>query len=104
MSPSYIGLRRCRGLGIVERRSSASSAVTAQRELRDDQHRAPNLSDREVHLSGRILEDTEVADLACHIGEVFGAVALFDAGKDKQSTANLADHAPVDTDACGGTR
>src|SRR4030095_5972836 len=88
--------------GIVEGRSSAAAAVSAQRELRHDQHSTRRLFDRQVHLTGRILEDAEVAHLPRHIGDILGAVALFDAGKYKQSSANLADQAPVNPDACGG--
>ena len=51
----------------------------------------PASRQRQVHLAGGILEDAEVAHLAGDVGDVVGAVALFDAGKHEQPAANLAD-------------
>ncbi len=92
-------LRVGRVRGSVERRPPATTDVTKQGELRNDQDLAPNIDHRRRHLALIVREDAEPGDL---IGDVFDIlVAVLSRGTevDEQSLTNGAHRLTVDADA-----
>src|SRR6185295_5708788 len=57
------------------------------------------VEDREVHLALGIFEDAEVGEFVGEPGEVVVGVGGFDADKDREARADLADDLVVDLDA-----
>src|SRR5262249_24572784 len=82
----------------VERGPAAFPAVGRERELRYDEHGAPHLVHRTVHVVLVILEHAEIADFSGDVLHVGRTVVLCDADQREQAVRDLADDAFGDGD------
>src|SRR5437879_501184 len=78
-----------RGLGGVnEARAAASTAISKQGELADDEDTSPDIKNAEVHLALTVVERTEAKDLVGEPGRVFLGVAAGDSQQNQPAQAD----------------
>ena len=75
--------------GLIETRATAFAAVAMQGELADQQDRAVNIIDAEIHLTVFIGKNTQVDDLVGHKLNVGFGVIMGNTQKNQQTSRNL---------------
>ena len=86
------------GRGGEEAGTSAGARVAVQSELRDHEHRATDVGEREIHLAGVIGEDAEPGDLVGHPDELRLGIGLREPDQQTVADTDLSDDASVDAD------
>src|SRR3954470_3588823 len=80
---------------IVERRALALSHIPIERELRDGEHRAPDIRYRQIHLSSVIFKDAQPGDLLPKIISRSFGIRMRDSEQHQQSALDPANDLPV---------
>jgi len=84
--------------GVDETRAATFSRVTVERELTDDEHRAADVCEREIHFSVSIFEDSQPDSLAGEVHRVSLGIVSTDAQQDEKTTVNLSGDFILDSD------
>lgn len=90
-----LGNRGLRGLGETW---AAARKVGVERELRDDEERAADIFEREIHLARRVGKDARTTDFLCEALRLFFPVCRSHAQKDEKALSDLARHCAVNGD------
>src|SRR5206468_9788972 len=77
---------------------AAAGEVGGKGELRNGEHAAADVLEREVHLPGRVLEDAQAGDLARRFLRALPRIPLLGAEEDEQAPADPADGLSFDPD------
>ena len=92
-----VGFLRLRG--VIEGRPAPLPAVRRERELRDDEQRAADIGEREVHPARVILEGAQAADFLRELVGVGVGVVAQDPQQDEEPAADLRHLLASDRDA-----
>ena len=83
----------------VEGGAPSAAHVTEQRELRNDQHCAADVRDRQRHLSLVVRKDAQARDLVSHVAKVLVGVFLGRTQVDEQAPTDRTDDFIIDANA-----